>query len=133
MRVVVIMSAILEKIASIELEMSRTQKNKATENHLGSLRAKLAQLRRELIEPSGKSGGKGKGTGKGEAQGKGTGKCKGKGKGKVMGKAQARQRPRQGQAMEGKANAIKKAKAQAKARIWQWLETLKKEKEADEP
>tara|TARA_X000000368_G_scaffold52810_1_gene37659 strand:+ start:1797 stop:2933 length:1137 start_codon:yes stop_codon:yes gene_type:complete len=60
-RVVVIMSAILEKIASIELEMSRTQKNKATENHLGSLRAKLAQLRRELIEPSGKSGGKGEG------------------------------------------------------------------------
>ena len=55
------MSAILEKIASIELEMSRTQKNKATENHLGSLRAKLAQLRRELIEPSGKSGGKGEG------------------------------------------------------------------------
>ena len=41
--------------------MSRTQKNKATENHLGSLRAKLAQLRRELIEPSGKSGGKGEG------------------------------------------------------------------------
>ena len=55
------MSAILEKIATIELEMSRTQKNKATENHLGSLRAKLAQLRRELIEPSGKSGGKGEG------------------------------------------------------------------------
>ena len=43
------MSAILEKISTIELEMSRTQKNKATENHLGSLRAKLAQLRRELI------------------------------------------------------------------------------------
>jgi len=32
------MSDIMEKIASIELEMSRTQKNKATAAHLGSLR-----------------------------------------------------------------------------------------------
>ena len=57
------MSSVLEKIASIELEMSRTQRNKATENHLGSLRAKLAQLRRELIAASARSGSGGKGEG----------------------------------------------------------------------
>ena len=50
----------MEKIAAIELEMSRTQKNKATAAHLGSLKAKLA--RRDLIEGSGaKSGPKGEG------------------------------------------------------------------------
>jgi ribosome-interacting GTPase 1 len=38
--------------------MARTQKNKATEGHLGLLRAKLAKLKRELIEggPGGKGG-----------------------------------------------------------------------------
>jgi len=36
---------ILEKIKDIELEMSRTQKNKATEGHLGILKSKLAKLR----------------------------------------------------------------------------------------
>merc|ERR1711998_743280 len=41
---------IVEKIKEIEHEMSRTQKNKATEGHLGSLKAKLAKLRRELLE-----------------------------------------------------------------------------------
>ncbi|ORY43741.1 developmentally-regulated GTP-binding protein 2-like protein [Rhizoclosmatium globosum] len=35
---------ILEKIADIELEMARTQKNKATEYHLGLLKAKLAKI-----------------------------------------------------------------------------------------
>jgi len=43
----------LQKIAEIESEMARTQKNKATSHHLGSLKAKLAKLRRELIEPKG--------------------------------------------------------------------------------
>lgn len=43
----------LQKIAEIESEMARTQKNKATSNHLGTLKAKLAKLRRELIEPKG--------------------------------------------------------------------------------
>ena len=52
---------ILEKIKDIELEMSRTQKNKATAAHLGSLKAKLAKLRRDLIEPSSKGGPKGEG------------------------------------------------------------------------
>ncbi|EDO39890.1 predicted protein [Nematostella vectensis] len=44
---------ILEKIAEIENEMARTQKNKATSNHLGLLKARLAKLRRELITPKG--------------------------------------------------------------------------------
>ena len=42
---------ILEKIKDIELEMSRTQKNKATEGHLGILKSKLAKLRTELLNP----------------------------------------------------------------------------------
>lgn len=39
--------------------MARTQRNKATEGHLGLLKAKLAKLKRELIEPSGGKGGAG--------------------------------------------------------------------------
>ena len=35
------------KIAELEAEMARTQKNKATAKHLGSLKAKIAKLRRE--------------------------------------------------------------------------------------
>merc|ERR1719414_2173097 len=49
---------IMERIKNIELEMARTQKNKATASHLGSLKAKLCQLRRELLEPSTAGGGK---------------------------------------------------------------------------
>jgi len=42
--------------------MNRTQKNKATEGHLGLLRAKLAKLKRELIEgPRGGGGAGGEG------------------------------------------------------------------------
>jgi len=52
---------ILEKIAEIEKEMSRTQKNKATEYHIGLLKAKLARYRSILLEPTSKSGGKGEG------------------------------------------------------------------------
>ena len=51
--------SVLQKIAEIEAEMARTQKNKATAGHLGMLKAKLAKLRRELIEPSGGGGGGG--------------------------------------------------------------------------
>ncbi|KAJ8975345.1 hypothetical protein NQ317_000273 [Molorchus minor] len=43
---------ILEKISEIEKEISRTQKNKATEYHLGLLKAKLAKYRSQLLEPS---------------------------------------------------------------------------------
>lgn len=53
---------ILEKIKDIEAEMARTQKNKATEHHLGLLKAKLAKLRAELLNPDkGGSGGKSEG------------------------------------------------------------------------
>lgn len=55
------MSTILEKIADIESEMARTQKNKATSSHLGLLKAKLAKLRRELITPKSQGGGTGDG------------------------------------------------------------------------
>jgi len=53
---------ILEKIKDIELEMSRTQKNKATEGHLGILKSKLAKLRTELLAPV-KAGGSNEGDG----------------------------------------------------------------------
>lgn len=39
-----------QKIAEIEAEMARTQKNKATMTHLCLLKAKLARYKRELIE-----------------------------------------------------------------------------------
>lgn len=55
------MATILEKIADIESEMARTQKNKATAGHLGMLKAKLAKLRRELITPKSQGGGTGEG------------------------------------------------------------------------
>ena len=41
------MSTVQEKIKEIEIEMARTQKNKATSFHLGLLKAKLAKLRKE--------------------------------------------------------------------------------------
>lgn len=73
---------ILERIADIENEINRTQKNKgiywskkipiepnynkniiikATEHHLGLLKAKLAKYRAQLLEPTGKAGAKGEG------------------------------------------------------------------------
>lgn len=51
---------LLEKIQEIEKEMERTQKNKATEFHLGVLKCKLAKYRSELLEPP-KKGPKGEG------------------------------------------------------------------------
>ena len=51
------MSSVVQKIKEIEDEMARTQKNKATANHLGILKAKLAKLRRELLTPKGGGGG----------------------------------------------------------------------------
>ncbi|KAJ1992960.1 Ribosome-interacting GTPase 2 [Dimargaris cristalligena] len=52
---------ILEKIGDIEREIARTQKNKATEHHLGLLKAKLAKFRAELLEPKTSGGPKGEG------------------------------------------------------------------------
>ncbi len=42
---------IQEKLKALEDELARTQKNKATEYHIGILKSKIAQLRRELISP----------------------------------------------------------------------------------
>ncbi|OEU16847.1 P-loop containing nucleoside triphosphate hydrolase protein [Fragilariopsis cylindrus CCMP1102] len=51
---------VMERIKEIEAEMARTQKNKATNYHLGTLKAKLAKLRNELfVEESGGSGSSG--------------------------------------------------------------------------
>ncbi|GMM33149.1 GTP-binding protein [Saccharomycopsis crataegensis] len=55
------MSTTADKIKAIEDEMAKTQKNKATEFHLGQLKAKLAKLRRELLTPTGGGGGGGVG------------------------------------------------------------------------
>lgn len=41
--------------------MARTQKNKATEGHIGLLKARLAKLRTQMIEGNSKSGGAGEG------------------------------------------------------------------------
>lgn len=46
-----------DKIKDIEEEMARTQKNKATEYHIGLLKAKLAKYRSAIIEGESKSGG----------------------------------------------------------------------------
>mmetsp|Transcript_15391 Transcript_15391/g.60156 ORF Transcript_15391/g.60156 Transcript_15391/m.60156 type:complete len:366 (+) Transcript_15391:63-1160(+) len=52
---------IVDKIKDIEEEMARTQKNKATEHHLGLLKCKLAKLRSQLLAPESGPGGKGEG------------------------------------------------------------------------
>ncbi|XP_039272160.1 developmentally-regulated GTP-binding protein 2-like [Styela clava] len=52
---------ILEKISEVEKEIQRTQKNKATEYHLGLLKAKLAKYRAQLLEGPKGSGQKGEG------------------------------------------------------------------------
>ena len=49
--------SLVQQIAEIEEEMARTQKNKATEKHIGLLKAKLAKLRREILTPKGSKGG----------------------------------------------------------------------------
>lgn len=48
--------SLVQQIAEIENEINRTQKNKATEKHLGLLKAKLAKLRREIMLPKGGGG-----------------------------------------------------------------------------
>ena len=40
-----------EKLKELEDELARTQKNKATEYHIGIVKSKIAQLRRDLIAP----------------------------------------------------------------------------------
>jgi small GTP-binding protein len=54
--------SIQQKILDVENEMARTQRNKATEGHLGLLKAKLARLRREQVDAvMSKGGGYGEG------------------------------------------------------------------------
>ena len=48
-----------EKIKEIEEEIARTQKNKATNSHLGALKARIAKLRSELLLEGGSGGGGG--------------------------------------------------------------------------
>mmetsp|Transcript_21959 Transcript_21959/g.30162 ORF Transcript_21959/g.30162 Transcript_21959/m.30162 type:complete len:413 (+) Transcript_21959:20-1258(+) len=53
---------IQERIKDIELELSRTQKNKATTTHIGMLKGQLARLRTQLMMPApGSEGGGGGG------------------------------------------------------------------------
>lgn len=52
-----------EKIKEIEEEMARTQKNKATEYHLGLLKAKLAKYRSAIIDGDKKAAAGSKGEG----------------------------------------------------------------------
>lgn len=49
--------SLAQKIADVEAEMARTQKNKHTEGHLALLKAKLAKLKRELIDAGSAKGG----------------------------------------------------------------------------
>lgn len=53
--------SVLQRISDIEAEMARTQKNKATNAHLGLLKAKLAKLRAQLLQEGGSKGGGGGG------------------------------------------------------------------------
>jgi len=46
---------ILDRVKEIEAEIARTQKNKATNYHIGLLKAKLSKLRSELLSDSKKS------------------------------------------------------------------------------
>lgn len=50
---------IQERIKEIELELSRTQKNKATTTHIGMLKGQLARLRTQLLLPPAGSDGAG--------------------------------------------------------------------------
>ena len=50
-----------EKIAEIEQELKRTQINKATEKHIGGLKARLARYKSQLIDGADGGGAKGDG------------------------------------------------------------------------
>ncbi len=51
--------SISERLKELEDELRRTQKNKATEYHIGILKSKIAKLKRELLSPKKLGGGGG--------------------------------------------------------------------------
>jgi len=55
------MASQMQRIADIEAEIAKTQKNKATMSHICSLKARLAVLKREVVESTTKKGPKGEG------------------------------------------------------------------------
>jgi len=57
------LATIVEQIADIQAEIDKTQKNKATEHHVGKLKAKIAALKakQERVAAHAKSGGPAKG------------------------------------------------------------------------
>ena len=50
------MVSITDRIQAVQDELARTQKNKATEYHIGLLKGKLARFKQMLVEPPGGSG-----------------------------------------------------------------------------
>jgi ribosome-interacting GTPase 1 len=54
-------SGVQQRIADIEYEIKKTQKNKATNAHLCLLRGSLAKLRTQVMEAAKKQGGGGEG------------------------------------------------------------------------
>lgn len=58
---------IQERIKEIELELTRTQKNKATTTHIGMLKSQLSRLRTQLLLTEGGSGSSGGGPSEGFA------------------------------------------------------------------
>jgi len=53
------MGSIAERITELENELRNTKYNKATESHIGELKAKIARLRREMMKPKGTGSGGG--------------------------------------------------------------------------
>ena len=51
------MPTIKQRMDEVELEIKNTKKNKATEHHLGLLKAKLAKLKREFLDQASKKKG----------------------------------------------------------------------------
>jgi small GTP-binding protein len=53
------MASVTDRITELEEEIRRTKYNKATESHIGEIKAKIAKLRREAMKPKSSGGGGG--------------------------------------------------------------------------